>query len=132
MLNQITVQGRLTGDPILRYTNNQTVVCSFTLACERDYAPEGQKRDVDFIDVVAWKGTAEFVQKYFHKGDMAFATGRLQMRQWEDKNGNKRVSAEVVADHIYFGAGKKSDGGQKAVDVSAEDFDDMDEADLPF
>ena len=107
MLNTITIMGRLTRDPELRRTNNGTAVTSFTLACERDFAAQGETRETDFIDIVAWRYTAEFVEKYFSKGQMAVVTGRLQIRNWEDKEGNKRRSAEILADHIYFGEGKK-------------------------
>lgn len=107
MLNHIVIMGRLTRAPELRKTQSGTPVASFTLACERDFAPQGETRETDFIDIVAWRYTAEFVEKYFSKGQMAVVTGRLQIRNWEDKEGNKRRSAEILADHIYFGEGKK-------------------------
>lgn len=102
MLNTITVMGRLTRDPELRYTQSQVPVASFTVAVDRDYDREA----TDFIDCVAWRSTAEFVSKYFSKGSMAVVSGRLQMREWTDKNGNKRISAEVVAENVYFGESK--------------------------
>lgn len=113
MLNHITIIGRLTRDPELRYTQSQTPVASFTLAVDRDFAPkDGGEKQTDFIDCVAWRSTAEFVSKYFSKGRMAVASGRLQIRLWEDKDGNKRRSAEIVADSVYFGDSKKDgDGG---------------------
>ena len=108
MLNTITIMGRLTTDPILRRTQTGVAAASFTLACERDYAPQGGEKETDFINVVCWRSTAEFVDKYFSKGRMAVVSGRLQIRGWTDKEGNKRRSAEVVADNVYFGESKKS------------------------
>ena len=107
MLNHIVIMGRLTRAPELRKTQSGTPVASFTLACERDFAPQGETRETDFIDIVAWRYTAEFVDKYFSKGQMAIVTGRLQIRNWEDKEGNKRRSAEILADHVYFGEAKR-------------------------
>ena len=107
MLNKIVLMGRLTKDPDLRRTQSGTAVASFTLAVDRDFTNQDGSRDTDFIEIVAWKGTAEFVQKYFSKGRMAVVTGRLQLRDWTDKEGNKRRSAEVVADSVYFGDSKK-------------------------
>jgi single-strand DNA-binding protein len=107
MLNTITIMGRLTHDPELRRTSSGVAVASFTLACERDFAAQGETRETDFIDIVAWRYTAEFVDKYFSKGQMAIVTGRLQIRNWEDKEGNKRRSAEILADHVYFGEAKR-------------------------
>ncbi len=113
MLNHITLMGRLTRDPELRYTQSGTAVASFTLAVDRDFASkEGGERQTDFIDVVAWRQTGEFVSKYFQKGSMAVVTGRLQIRDWQDKEGNKRRSAEVVADNVYFGESKRREGGE--------------------
>lgn len=107
MLNTITIMGRLTRDPELRRTSSGVAVASFALACERDFAAQGETRETDFIDIVAWRYTAEFVEKYFSKGQMAIVTGRLQIRNWEDKEGNKRRSAEILADHVYFGEAKR-------------------------
>ena len=107
MLNTIAIMGRLTADPILRRTQSGVAVASFTLACERDFAAQGETRETDFIDIVAWRYTAEFVEKYFSKGQMAVVTGRLQIRNWEDKEGKKRRSAEILADHVYFGEAKR-------------------------
>lgn len=107
MLNTIAIMGRLTADPILRRTQSGVAVATFTLACERDFAPQGADKETDFIDVCAWRYTAEFVEKYFSKGQMAVVTGRLQIRNWEDKEGNKRRSAEILADHVYFGEAKR-------------------------
>ena len=112
MLNHITIMGRLTRDPELRRTGSGVAVASFTVAVDRDRAAEGQERETDFIDCVAWRQTGEFVSKYFTKGRMIVVSGRLQIRSWTDKDGNKRRTAEVVADNCYFGDSKKeSDTG---------------------
>lgn len=111
MLNRIDIQGRLVRDPELRRTQSGVAVTSFTLAVERDYCEAGKDREADFIDCVAWRGTAEFIDKYFTKGRMMIVTGRLQIRNWQDKEGNKRRSAEVVADNVYFGESKRRDDG---------------------
>ena len=107
MLNKIILMGRLTHDPELRRTQNGTAVTGFSLAVERDFKDEDGKRATDFIDIVAWRAAAEFVAKYFTKGRMAMVEGRLQIRDWKDKDGNNRRSAEVVADNIYFGDSRK-------------------------
>lgn len=136
MLNHITIMGRLTKDVELRRTNSGTAVASFTLAVDRDFAPKEGEKETDFIDCTAWKHTAEFVSKYFGKGRVAVVDGRLQMRKWTDKEGNKRVSAEVVADHVYFGDSKKSDNGfsDNAVADYKDDFELLtgDDEELPF
>ena len=103
MLNRIVLMGRLTRDPELRKTQSDTPVCSFSLAVDRDYKKDGEKKETDFIDIVAWRATAEFVSKFFTKGRMAVVEGRLQIRDWTDKEGNKRRSAEINADNVYFG-----------------------------
>ena len=107
MLNKIILMGRLTRDPELRRTGSGTAVTSFALAVDRDFKGQGGEKETDFIDIVAWRSTAEFVSKYFTKGRMAVVEGRLQMRDWTDKDGNKRVAAEVVADNVYFGDSKR-------------------------
>lgn len=112
MLNKIILMGRLTRDPELRRTGSGTAVTSFALAVDRDFKGQGGEKETDFIDVVAWRNTAEFVSKYFTKGRMAVVEGRLQIRDWKDKEGNNRRSAEVVADNVYFGDSNK-DGGTK-------------------
>ena len=112
MLNHIVIMGRLTRNPELRRTGSGTPVANFTVAVDRDRAPEGQERETDFIDCVAWRGTGEFVDKYFSKGSMIVVSGRLQLRDWTDKEGGKRRSAEVVADSVYFGEGKKDKQSQ--------------------
>ncbi len=110
MLNRITVMGRLTRDPELRKTNSGLSCANFSLAVERDVADsQTGKRETDFIDCVAWRATADFVSKYFQKGSMAVVSGRLQIRTWQDKNGNNRRTAEIVTDNIYFGSSKKED-----------------------
>lgn len=106
MLNHITIMGRLTRDPDLRRTGSGVAVASFTVAVDRDMAPQGQDRETDFIDCVAWRQTGEIVAKYFTKGRMIVVSGRLQIRSWTDKQGNKRRTAEVVADNVYFGDSK--------------------------
>ena len=113
MLNKIILMGRLTRDPELRRTGTGTAVTSFSLAVDRDFKSQSGEKETDFIDIVAWRSTAEFVSKYFTKGRMAVVTGRLQIRNWQDKEGNKRRSAEVVADNVYFGDSKRdsADGG---------------------
>lgn len=111
MLNKIFIMGRLTRDPELRRTQSGTAVTSFSLAVDRDFKSQSGEKETDFIDVVAWRSTAEFVAKYFTKGRMAIVEGRLQIRPWTDKDGNNRRSAEVVADNIYFGDSKRDSTG---------------------
>ena len=112
MLNHIVIMGRLTRDPELRRTGTGVAVASFTVAVDRDFGGrEGGERETDFIDCVAWRNTGEFVSKYFTKGSMIVVSGRLQIRSWTDKEGNKRRTAEVVADNVYFGESKRSNDG---------------------
>ena len=119
MLNKIIIMGRMTHDPELRRTGSGTSVTSFSLACDRDFKSQSGEKETDFIEVVAWKNTAEFVSKYFSKGRMAVVEGRLQIRDWTDKDGNKRRSAEVVADNVYFGDSKKADADAPSVSGAA-------------
>lgn len=112
MLNHITIMGRLTHYPELRRTQSGTAVTSFSIACERDYKGQDGEKETDFIDVVAWRNTAEFVCKYFAKGRMAVVDGRLQIRDWTDREGGKRRSAEVVANNVYFGDSKRDNGDE--------------------
>lgn len=126
MLNHIVIMGRLTKDVELRRTGNGTAVASFTVAVDRDRAAEGQQKETDFIDCVAWRNTAEFVDKYFGKGSMAVVAGRLQIRSWEDKNGNKRKTAEIVADNVYFGNAKNDSQNSKTVQSTASDAQEDD------
>ena len=113
MLNKIILMGRLTRDPELRRTESGTAVCSFSIAVDRDFKSKNGEKETDFIDIVAWRATAEFVSKYFTKGRMAVVEGRLQIRDWTDKEGGKRRSAEVIADNVYFGDSKPKDGGEE-------------------
>ena len=141
MLNKIVLQGRLSKNPELRHTQGGNPVVSFRLAVDRDFKDKqtGEKA-TDWIDVVAWRNTAEFVSRYFTKGRMAVVEGRLQMRDWTDKDGNKRTSAEVVADHIYFGDSQRSwdtsntSGDYGAPEPQQDGFSELadDDGKLPF
>ena len=134
MLNKIFLQGRLCSDPILRHTQNGTAVASFSLAVERQKSQDGSKQ-TDFIDCVAWRGTAEFASKYFTKGRMAVVVGRLQIRGWTDNDGNKRRSAEVVVDELYFGDSKGNNQQKPPDPVTPENqFSELqdDDGELPF
>lgn len=126
MLNQVSLMGRLTKDPELRTTQSGIAVASFTLAVDRDFKSEEQS--TDFINLVAWRQTAEFVSKWFRKGQLAAVTGRIQTRQYTDKQGNNRTAFEVVADHAYFAESKKT------TTQSDEPFPEItdDDSDLPF
>lgn len=141
MLNRITVMGRLTRDPELRRTQSGLPVCTFSIACQRDYKSADGERATDFIDVVAWRSTAEFVSCYFTKGRMAVVDGRLQLRDWTDRDGNNRRSAEIVANSVNFGDSKPQNQAAPAPTysgVSAEsvqgwsDAGEPDDGDLPF
>ena len=147
-MNQIVIMGRLTRDPERRETGTGVPVTSFSLAVDRGYTPkDGGERQTDFIDVVAWRNTADFVSKYFTKGQMAAVTGRLQIRDWTDKENNKRRSAEVIADQVYFTESRKSREAALGATDPKEDYNagyttpvessdfaelDMDDGDLPF
>ena len=129
MLNNITIMGRLTADPELRQTKSGKDVASFTLAVDRDMVnQEKQKRDTDFIPCVAWSGTAIFVNKYFTKGRMAVVSGRLQLRDWEDKDGGKRKAAEIVVDSVYFGEARQR---EKQPESAFKEYTE-DDGNLPF
>lgn len=147
MLNHIVLMGRLTKDPELRRTGSGVAVASFSIAVDRDFGNrENGEKETDFIDIVAWRNTAEFVSKYFTKGRMAVVSGRLQIRNWQDKDGNKRRSAEVVADNIYFGDSKRdgatgqsfdsgfSSGSSYTAPAPSSDFAMLedDDSELPF
>ncbi len=149
MLNHITIMGRLTRDPELRRTGSGIAVASFTVAVDRDFGKnENGEKETDFIDCVAWRQTGEFVSKYFTKGRMAVVSGRLQIRSWTDKDGNKRRTAEIVADNVYFGDSKRdgdtgsasfgstysAPSGSYSAPAPASDFAmlDDDDAQLPF
>ena len=144
MLNKIIIMGRLTRDPELRRTASSTAVAGFTLAVDRDFKSQNGEKSTDFIDVVAWRNTAEFVAKYFTKGRMAIVEGRLQIRDWKDKDGNNRRSAEVVAENVYFGDSKRDGapagdyaapmGGYAAPVSTTSSFSEIEDedGDLPF
>lgn len=142
MLNKIILMGRLTRDPELKTTNSGLSVTSFALACDRDFKSQNGEKECDFINVQAWRQTAEFVCKYFSKGRMAVVEGRLQTRKYQDKDGNNRVATEIVADRVYFGDskpdGEASNTGfhpaGNGVNVEADGFDEVGDEDgeLPF
>ena len=151
MLNKIILMGRLARDPELRRTGSGIAVTSFRLACDRDFKSQNGEKETDWIDVVAWRSTAEFVSKYFTKGRMAIVEGRLQTRDWTDKEGNKRVATEVVAENVYFGDSKRDAaegvysapsyeapaGGRSSAPAASSSFSDFaeigeEDGDLPF
>ena len=111
MLNVAAINGRLVADPELRTTNTGVNVCSFTVACDRSFVRQGEERQCDFIDVVAWRTTAEFVSKYFHKGNMIGVQGSIQVRSYTDKNGINRKAFEIIADNVHFCGGRNENGG---------------------
>lgn len=123
MLNHIVLQGRIARDPELRYTPSEIPVCSFTMAVERDRKDADGERKVDFIDCVAWRSTAEFIMKYFSKGSGAALSGRLQIRGWTDKDGNKRRTAEVLVEEIYFGLGYRSEAKKDTGDYYTSSYE---------
>lgn len=131
MLNHITIMGRLTQDPELRRTGGGVSVTSFTVAVDRDRAAQGQERETDFIDCVAWRAGAEFVSRYFSKGSMIVVSGRLQTRNWTDKDGNKRRSTEVMAEDCYFGESKRRDSAPAYTENAYPELDE-DDAQLPY
>ena len=118
MLNRVVIMGRLARDPELRRTQTGVSVTSFRIACDRDFKSQNGEKEADWIDIVAWRNTAEFVSKYFQKGRMAIVEGRLQTRDWTDKDGNRRVAVEVVADNIYFGDSKRDTNGSNNYDAA--------------
>lgn len=135
MLNHIVLQGRICKDPELRRTGSGAAVTSFSLAVDRDFKSQSGEKETDFIDVTAWRNTAEFVSRYFTKGRMAVVDGRLQIRDWVDKDGGKRRSAEVVADNVYFGDSKREDtcNTYQNSSVKTQDFEPIeDDGELPF
>ena len=133
MLNRIILMGRLTRDPELRRTGSGTAVTSFSLAVDRDFKSQSGEKETDFIDIVAWRNTAEFVSKYFTKGRMAVVEGRLQLRDWKDKDGNSRRSAEVVAEHVYFGDSKqRSESDTLSASGDFREIPEDEEGELPF
>lgn len=122
MLNHIVIMGRLTREPELRRTGIGTAVAAFTVAVDRDYAQQGQEKETDFIDCVAWAQRGEFVAKYFGKGSMIVVSGRLQIRNWTDNNGNKRRSAEINADNVWFGESKRRSEAAPAAQSGDGDY----------
>lgn len=133
MLNRITIMGRLVRDPDIKTTPSGVNVANFCIACDRDYA-NGDQKETDFVNIVSWRGTADFVKRFFTKGRMAVISGRLQIRNYTDKDGNKRTAAEVVADSVYFGDSKPSNGGSQAQAAAPTDFPELpdDDSELPF
>lgn len=138
MLNRVIITGRLTKDPELKRTGSGTAVTSFTVACERDFKDQNGKKETDFLDVVVWRNTAEFVSKYFSKGRMITVDGRLQIRNWKDQNGNNRKNTEIVAENIYFGDSKKERYAERNevpdVPIAEPEFAEIKDEDgeLPF
>ena len=137
MLNKIFLQGRLIADPELRHTQQGTPVASFRIAVDRDYKNQSGNKETDFINIVAWRGTGEFVSRYFTKGRMAIVEGRLQVREYTDKDGNRRHATEVVANNIYFGDSRRdsdNSGHGEAEGSGAEAFAELkdDDGELPF
>ena len=133
MLNHITVMGRMTKDPELRYTGKGTPVCSFSLAVDRDMPGPDGARETDFFNCVAWSKGGEFVKNYFHKGSMAIVAGSLQTRRYEDKNGVERTVYEIVANRTYFGEAKKSSGDAPEQERRGVTFTEIEaDGDLPF
>ena len=136
MLNHIVLMGRLTRDPELRHTGNGTAVASFSLAVDRDYKGQSGEKETDFVDIVAWRSTADFVSKFCTKGRMTVVEGRLQLRDWTDKDGGKRRSAEVVAEHVYFGDSKQRfESDTASAPPASGDFREIpedEEGELPF
>lgn len=136
MLNKVILMGRLTRDPELKSTPNSVAVADFTLAVDRGYAKAGTERETDFLDCVAWRGTAEFVSRYFKKGMQVAVSGRIQTRKWKDKNDQNRVSVEIVIDEAFFADSKRDTAvdrteprGWQSQDVS---FADLGDEDVPF
>lgn len=131
MLNKVILMGRLTADPELRHTQSNIPVTSFTLAVDRTF---GQDKQTDFLDIVAWRNTAEFVDKWFSKGMLVAVSGKLQTRTWEDKQGNKRKAVEVVADQVFFAESKKQSSDRQQQYTPSDDFEPLESepGDLPY
>ena len=128
MLNRVILMGRLVKDPVLRYTQSLKPVASFTIAVERDYAERGQDRATDFVDCVSWNGTANFIHQHFDKGNMIAVAGRLQFREWTDRDGNKRRNAEILVENAYFADSKKTTDAVKPAPSELEEAS----GELPF
>lgn len=137
MLNKVILMGRLTRDPEIRYTQNNTPVASYSIAVDRNYSKD-QDRQTDFIDIVSWNKSAEFVSKWFKKGSLIVVVGRLQVRKWQDKDGNNRISYEVISEEVSFGGSKNdsdsdSSGSRANATIDAENTDDTDDdGEMPF
>jgi len=134
MLNKIVIMGRLTRDPELRRIQDGTPVTTISIACDRDRNKKGESHVTDFIEVVAWRSTAEFISRYFTKGRMIAVSGRLQIRDWTDKDGNKRRTAEVLADSAYFCDSKREGSAEGSSESTTQftEIDDEDDGELPF
>ena len=141
MLNNINLMGRLTAEPDYRTTQSGAAMARFTLAIERDYKPKDGEKQTDFIDVTAWRSTADFVSKYFHKGQLVAVSGSLQTGSYTDRDGNKRKSWTIIANHVYFAESKRDSSQQQSgSDVyvpyeaapTSEDFTPVNDDDLPF
>lgn len=134
MLNKVFMQGRLVADPELRHTPNGVAVASFRIAVDRDFKDKSGERQADFVNVIAWRAIGEFVSKFFSKGRMAIVEGKLQSRNYEDKDGNKRYALEVIADNVYFGDSKKDQEPEKEPEFQPPQFTEYqdDDGDLPF
>lgn len=136
MLNRVLLAGRMSRDPEVRFTPQNVPVCTVTLAVSRDFKPKNAEAETDWVDVVLWRGSAEFVGRYGAKGRLLIVDGRLQMRKYTDKDGNKRTAAEVVADHVYFGGRKETADAapQYSYNTNANDFEQVDDypVDFPF
>ncbi len=144
MLNVAVLMGRLTGDPEIRVTPDGKKVASFSVACDRDFKNRDGERQTDFLNIVAWEKTAEFLEKYFHKGDLISIEGRIQARQYQDRNGNNRTAVEIVARNVFFAGGKKDTGSAPKINSAGQNQGSFtpvqndgfalidDEEDLPF
>ena len=132
MLNRAILMGRITKSPELKTTPNGVLVIQISIAVDRDYTPKGQEKQTDFINVVAWRGTAEFIEKHFEKGQLIALTGSIQIRSYTDNQGNKRSVTEVIADQVYF-CGGKNDNKKEKPSFDENDFEEIsDDSDLPF
>ena len=135
MLNKVTLMGRLNKDPLLKYTPSNVAVASFTVAVDRRFQKQGEQRQTDFINIVVWRNTAEFVAKYFTKGQLIALSGNIQTRTWEDTDGKKHYVTEVVADEVYFAGAKKENTANEPADQQSNDFENMpsyNDDDLPW
>ena len=130
MLNQAVLMGRLTAEPELKHTQSGVAVVRFTLAVDRSYAKQGEERQTDFINITAWRQTADFVSRYFRKGQLVAVQGTIQTGSYTDRDGNRRNTFEVLADQVHF-AERKQGGATPNVNPS-DDFEELDEGDMPF